>query len=85
MARHSSTVDVHPPDHPPRTDTTSTHTRAPEAVEHVNTASLEKLIGYNARRAALTVIGQLVQQLEPYGLQGPIDYSVLDLVAYNPG
>lgn len=68
-----------------RSKTTTEPSPELEVVERVNTASLERLIGYNARRAALTVIGQLVQQLEAHGLQGPIDYSVLDLVAYNPG
>ena len=55
------------------------------AVDSVDTASLEQWIGYNARRAALAVIGQLVPRLQPHGLQGPIDYSVLDLIAHNPG
>lgn len=50
----------------------------------VNTAYLETLLGYNARRAALAVIAVFLRRMEPYGLR-PVDFSVLSVVAHNPG
>ncbi|MDP2262772.1 MAG: MarR family transcriptional regulator [Hydrogenophaga sp.] len=50
----------------------------------VDTRFLETLLGYNARRAALSVIGVFLQRMEPYGLR-PVDFSVLSLIAHNPG
>jgi DNA-binding MarR family transcriptional regulator len=54
------------------------------AVEEVDTSFLETLIGYNARRAALAVIDVFLERMAPYGLR-PVDFSVLSLVAHNPG
>lgn len=54
------------------------------AVETIDTAFLETLIGYNARRAALAVIAVFLERMAPYGLR-PVDFSVLSLVAHNPG
>lgn len=56
----------------------------PAAVEEVDTSFLETLLGYNARRAALTVIGVFVDRMAPYQLK-PVDFSVLSVVAHNPG
>lgn len=50
----------------------------------VNTAFLETLVGYNARRAALAVIGTFMQRMAPFDLR-VVDFSVLTLVAHNPG
>ena len=50
----------------------------------LDTRYLESLLGYNARRAALAVIGVFLQRMEPYGLR-PVDFSVLTLIAHNPG
>jgi DNA-binding MarR family transcriptional regulator len=50
----------------------------------VDTRFLETLLGYNARRAALAVIAVFLQRMEPYGLR-PVDFSVLSLIAHNPG
>ena len=58
--------------------------KAPPAVEKVDTAFLETLLGYNARRAALAVIEQFLPAMAPYGLR-PVEFSVLSLVAHNPG
>ena len=58
--------------------------RAPCAVETVDTASLESLLGYNARRAALAVIEVFLERMAPYQLK-PVDFSVLSLVQHNPG
>ena len=54
------------------------------AVDEVDTRYLETLIGYNARRAALSVIGLFLQRMAVYGLK-PVDFSVLSLITHNPG
>ncbi len=50
----------------------------------IDTSYLETLLGYNARRTALAVIGVFLKRMEPYGLR-PVDFSVLTLIAHNPG
>jgi DNA-binding MarR family transcriptional regulator len=62
----------------------SRNVAAAPAVEAVDTGFLETLIGYNARRAALAVIDVFLQRMAPYQLR-PVDFSVLSLVAHNPG
>lgn len=54
------------------------------AVERVDTSFLETLIGYNARRAALTVIATFIPRMAQYGLR-PVEFSVLTLIGHNPG
>ena len=54
------------------------------AVESVDTRYLETLMGYNARRAALTIIEVFMERMSVYGLK-VVDFSVLSLVAHNPG
>jgi DNA-binding MarR family transcriptional regulator len=53
-------------------------------VDAVDTTFLEGLLGYNARRASLAVIDVFLARMAPYGLK-PVDFSVLSLVAHNPG
>lgn len=53
-------------------------------VDQVDTRYLESLLGYNARRASLAVIGRFMERMAPYDLR-PVDFSVLSLVAHNPG
>ncbi|MEY2860164.1 MAG: hypothetical protein RL392_622 [Pseudomonadota bacterium] len=53
-------------------------------VDKINTRYLETLLGYNARRAALSIIGVFLERLAVYDLR-PVDFSVLSLVAHNPG
>lgn len=55
-----------------------------EPNEPLDTRFLESLIGYNARRAALTVIGVFLQRMAPYGLR-PVEFSTLSLIHHNPG
>ena len=50
----------------------------------IDTSYLETLLGYNARRAALAVIAVFLQRMAPHGLR-PVDFSVLTLIAHNPG
>jgi DNA-binding MarR family transcriptional regulator len=59
-------------------------TALPPSVEEVDTSFLETLLGYNARRAALAVIDVFLERMAPYQLK-PVDFSVLSLVAHNPG
>lgn len=60
-----------------------TPTPAP-VVDEVDTRYLESLLGYNARRAALAVIEVFLQRMEPFQLK-PVEFSVLSVVAHNPG
>lgn len=53
-------------------------------VEKVNTRYLETLVGYNSRRAALAIIGEFMERMAVYDLR-TVDFSVLSLVAHNPG
>jgi DNA-binding MarR family transcriptional regulator len=53
-------------------------------VEQVDTSYLEGLVGYNARRAALSIIEVFMQRMAVYDLR-PVDFSVLSLITHNPG
>ena len=59
-------------------------TGALPSVDTVDTAYLQTLVGYNARRAALTVIGLFVPRMAEYGLR-PVDFSILSVIRHNPG
>lgn len=59
-------------------------TALPAATEAVNTRYLETLLGYNARRAALSVIEVFLERMSVYGLR-PVEFSVLSVVSHNPG
>jgi DNA-binding MarR family transcriptional regulator len=54
------------------------------AVEQVDTRYLQTLLGYNARRAALSIIGVFLERLAVYGLK-PVDFSVMSVIHHNPG
>jgi DNA-binding MarR family transcriptional regulator len=58
--------------------------KAAAAVGDIDTSYLETLTGYNARRAALTIISVFLERMAPYELR-PVDFSVLSLIAHNPG
>lgn len=49
-----------------------------------DTGFLESLVGYNARRAALSVIAVFLRRMAPFELR-PVDFSVLSVIAHNPG
>jgi DNA-binding MarR family transcriptional regulator len=53
-------------------------------VEKIDTNYLESLLGYNARRAALEIIGIFLKRMAVYDLR-PVDFSVLSLITHNPG
>ena len=50
----------------------------------LDTRYLETLLGYNARRVALSVIAVFLRRMAPLDLR-PVDFSVLTLIAHNPG
>lgn len=79
---------VHQPDPsppmPPQPEAEPGPATAGLAVERVDTSFLETLIGYNARRAALTVISTFIPRMAQYGLR-PVEFSVLTLIGHNPG
>ena len=52
--------------------------------ERLDTRMLESLVGYNARRAWLTVSTVFAERMAVYGLK-QVDFSVLSLLAHNPG
>lgn len=54
------------------------------AVERIDTRYLQTLLGYNARRAALTIIGLFVPRMAEFGLR-PVDFSILSVIGHNPG
>ncbi len=56
----------------------------PPVERTVDTSYLETLIGYNCRRAAVSVIGLFLERMAVYGLK-PVDFSVLSLILHNPG
>ena len=50
----------------------------------MDTRYLQTLIGYNARRAALSIIEIFLQRMAPFGLR-PVDFSVMSVIHHNPG
>jgi len=54
------------------------------AIDRVDTSYLETLLGYNARRAALTIIEVFLERMSEFGLR-PVDFSVMSVIHHNPG
>ena len=61
------------PAHTPCTDT-----------EGIDVSFLRTQVGYNARRAALHIIGVFLERMAAYELK-VVEFSVLSLLAHNPG
>lgn len=59
-------------------------TSLPSAQGAVDTSFLRTLVGYNARRAALSIIEVFVERMGVYELK-VVEFSVLCLVGRNPG
>jgi len=53
-------------------------------VEQIDTRYLQTLLGYNARRAALSIIENFVAGMAEFELR-PVDFSVLSVIHHNPG
>ncbi len=73
-----------PKDKAPRTASAKKPCTTGPAVDQVDTAYLQTLMGYNARRAALSIIELFLERLAPYGLK-PVDFSVMSTIQHNPG
>jgi len=71
--RKKTAPSTAPSDTPPTTATTA-----------VDTCFLRTLVGYNTRRAALSIIEVFMERMAVYDLK-VVDFSVLSLVAHNPG
>lgn len=56
----------------------------PPSVDTVDTRYLETLLGYNARRAALSIIEVFLVDMAQYDLR-PVEFSVTSLIVHNPG
>ena len=54
------------------------------SVDQVDTSYLQTLLGYNARRAALTIIEVFLERMAQFGLR-PVDFSVMSVIQHNPG
>lgn len=54
------------------------------AVDTVDSAYLQTLVGYNARMAALAVIGDILPGMAAFGLR-IVDFSILSIIRHNPG
>ena len=80
--RPSKTKDTAPARH--AGDALSPSEMDPCAVHEVDTGYLRTLMGYNARRAALSIIEVFLERLAPYGLK-PVDFSVMSTICHNPG
>ena len=53
-------------------------------IDTIDTRYLETLMGYNARRAALSISSVFLDRMAGYDLK-PVEFSVLSLVLHNPG
>lgn len=52
--------------------------------DKIDTRYLETLLGYNTRRATLTIISRFMERMADFDLR-PVDFSVLSLIGHNPG
>ena len=80
MARRTRQL---PPPPLPEAPTVQEPAPAP-SVDMVDTTLLRTLVGYNTRRAALSIIAVFMERMAVYDLK-VVDFSVLSLVAHNPG
>ncbi len=58
--------------------------KTPRRVVSVDQAALQRLVGYNCRRAYLAIAEHSLQHMAEHDLR-PTSYSVLALVNHNPG
>lgn len=69
---------------PPARRRRATPARATQPANRIDTRYLQTLLGYNARRAALAVIGVFIPRMAAYGLR-PVDFSILSVIRHNGG
>jgi DNA-binding MarR family transcriptional regulator len=68
-------------------DSTQAKPRVPRSsaeARPLDTSALEQLLGYAARRTALTIIERFLPLMQPFGLR-PVEFSILSVVVHNPG
>lgn len=65
-------------------ETRAANARNMAVVDTIDSGYLETLMGYNARRAALSIISVFLERMAVYDLK-PVEFSVLSLVLHNPG
>jgi DNA-binding MarR family transcriptional regulator len=65
-------------------DSAETASAVAPASQGVDTDFLRTLVGYNARRASLSVIEVFMERMAVYKLK-VVEFSVLSLMAHNPG
>lgn len=80
MARRTHPL---PSPQPPHLPTAAEDTPA-LCVDLVDTRFLRTLVGYNTRRASLSIIAVFMERMAVYDLK-VVDFSVLSLAAHNPG
>jgi len=51
--------------------------------DKIDTRYLETLLGYNTRRASLTIISRFIERMADFDLR-PVDFSILSLIGHNP-
>ena len=52
--------------------------------KRIDSSFLRTLVGYNARRAALKIMGVFIERMARLDLR-PVEFSVLSLIGHNPG
>jgi DNA-binding MarR family transcriptional regulator len=55
-----------------------------QKLNDLNTEFLESLLGYNTRRASLTILSVVFERMASLGLR-PVEFSMLSLIHHNPG
>ena len=55
-----------------------------EALEKIDTGFLRTLLGYNTRRATVSILTLFTQRMQPLDLK-PVEFSILSVIARNPG
>ena len=72
------------PRHAKKSQPSGQEAAAVSSVEQVDTSYLQSLLGYNARRAALTIIESFLVRMAEFGLR-PVEFSVMSTIHHNPG
>lgn len=61
------------------------NSRLPDIASNgLDNSFLEQQVGYNARRASLSIIGLFMERMDEHDLS-VVEFSVLSLISHNPG
>lgn len=55
-----------------------------EALEKIDSGFLRTLLGYNTRRATVSILALFTQRMQPLDLK-PVEFSILSIIGRNPG